>query len=64
MKIVVLERASVGMDVSVNCLEEFGEVEIYNNTAYEEIASRVENADIIIANKSNLTRKLLRMHLT
>ena len=60
MKIVVLERASVGMDVPVNCLEEFGEVEIYNNTAYEEIAPRVENADIIIANKSKLNEETLK----
>ena len=55
MKIVILERASVGMDVGVSMFEDFGEVEIYDNTLYDEIAERVESADIIIANKSKLS---------
>ena len=60
MKIVILERASVGLDVSVDMFEEIGEVEIYNNTMYDEIAKRVEDADIIIANKSKLNEDTLK----
>ena len=60
MKIVILERASVGLDVSVDMFQEIGEVEIYNNTPYKEIAKRVENADIIIANKSKLNEETLK----
>ncbi len=60
MKIVILERASVGLDVSVDMFQEIGEVEIYNNTLYKDIAKRVENADIIIANKSKLNEETLK----
>ena len=60
MKIVILERASVGMDVPVSMFEDFGEVEIYDNTLPDEIAERVESADIIIANKSKLNEDTLK----
>ena len=60
MKIVILERASVGLDVSVDMFQEIGEVEIYNNTLQKDIAKRVENADIIIANKSKLNEETLK----
>ena len=36
MKIVVLERKSVGMDVDMSCYEEFGEVTYYDNTTTKE----------------------------
>ena len=60
MKIVVLERSSVGLDVSVSIFEELGDVTYYNNTAYEEIADRVKDADIIVANKSKLNESTLK----
>lgn len=60
MKIVVLERSSVGLDVSVSIFEELGDVTYYNNTAYEEIAGRVKDADIIVANKSKLNESTLK----
>lgn len=60
MKIVVLERSSVGMDVSIDCFSELGEVTAYNNTQFEEIAERVRNADIIVANKSRLNEETLK----
>lgn len=60
MKIVILERSSVGMDVSVDAFNELGNVTVYNNTAYEEINERVQNADIIIANKSKLNAETLK----
>lgn len=59
-KIVVLERSSVGMDVSVDCFNELGEVTIYNNTKYEEIADRIKDADIVVANKSKLNEQTIR----
>lgn len=52
MKIVVLERNSVGTDIEVG-YEEFGEVTYYGNTVTpEEVAERVKDADIIVANKA------------
>lgn len=61
MKIVILERNSVGPDVSIDCIKEFGEVFPYPNTlTLEEIKERVKDADIIIANKSPLNEETLR----
>ncbi len=60
MNIVVLERSSVGMDVSIDCFSELGEVTAYNNTQPNEIAERVKNADIIVANKSPLNESTLK----
>ena len=60
MKIVILERNSVGTDVSVEEVRAFGEVVIYENTVTEEeVRERVREADIVIANKSPLCEKTL-----
>lgn len=60
MNIVVLERSSVGMDVSIDCFNELGDVTAYNNTKYEEIAERIKDADIVVANKSKLNEETLK----
>ncbi len=61
MKIVILERSSVGADVSVDCIREFGEVTEYSNTVTaEEVRERVKDADIVIANKSPLNGDTLK----
>lgn len=61
MKIVILERNSVGTDVSVDCISDFGEVTVYRNTVTaEEVRERVRDADIIIANKSPLREDTLK----
>ena len=36
MKIVVLDRSSVGEDVSVEAIKQFGEVDFYNSTPGED----------------------------
>lgn len=60
MKIVMLERSSVGPDVSVDCIKELGELTIYQNTVTtDEIKERVREADIVIANKSPLNEETL-----
>lgn len=61
MKIVILERNSVGTDVSVDCISDFGEVSVYRNTVtLEEVKERVKDADIVIANKSPLNEETLK----
>ncbi len=59
MKIVILERATVGFDVSVDELNRFGDVTSYDTTPIEQIAERVQDADIIIANKSPLNESTI-----
>lgn len=60
MHIVILERNSVGTDVSTDGIECFGEVTQYPATSPGEIAERVKAADIIIANKSPLNEETLK----
>jgi len=61
MKIVVLERNSVGTDVSVDSLGSFGELVCYSNTVTpEEVAERVADADIIVANKAPMNEESLK----
>lgn len=61
MKIVILERDSVGADVSVDCIGDFGDVTVYRNTVtVEEVRERIREADIVIANKSPLREETLK----
>lgn len=60
MRIVILERDSVGSDVSVECLKELGEVVAYSNTVAGEVEDRVRDAEIIIANKAPLNAGTLK----
>lgn len=60
MKLVVLERNSVGTDIDVSCYEKFGEVTYYPNTVAENTAERVKDADIIIANKAPMNEDTLK----
>lgn len=61
MKIVVLERNSVGTDIEVSCLEQLGEVTYYANTVtVEEVKERIKDADIIVANKAPLREESLK----
>lgn len=60
MKLVILERNSVGTDVDVSCFEKFGEVTCYPNTVAANTAERVKDADIILANKAPLNESTLK----
>ena len=61
MNIVVLERNSVGPDISVDCFYELGNVTCYRNTVtIEEVKERVKDADIIVANKSPMCEESLK----
>lgn len=54
MKLVVLEKVSLGTDLDISFYDDFGEVVYYENTTADEVAERVADADIIIANKAPL----------
>jgi len=60
MKIVILERNSVGTDVSVEALSKYGELIIHRNTTASEVAERIKEADIVIANKAPLNAETLK----
>ncbi|MCD8119977.1 MAG: hydroxyacid dehydrogenase [Lachnospiraceae bacterium] len=59
MKIVILERASVGADIDVN-FDDLGETTVYPNTVTaDEVRERVRDADVIVANKAPLNEDTL-----
>ncbi len=60
MKIVVLERNSVGTDIPVN-YDELGEVTYYENTVtIEEVKKRIKDADIVVSNKAPMREAALK----
>ena len=58
-KIVVLDRSSVGEDISVEPLKKYGDVTLYMSTQNEDAAQRVRDADIIIVNKTPMNASTL-----
>ena len=60
MKIVVLDGYTENPgDLSWNSIRKFGEVEIYDRTAYEDsplIVERIGDAEIVIVNKTPITK--------
>lgn len=59
MKLVVLEKMSLGFDIDISFYEEFGEVVYYDNTSVDEIADKIADADIVIANKVPLNAETI-----
>lgn len=60
MKIVILERNSVGTDIDVSCYEKLGDVTVYGNTVERQVAERVKDAEIIISNKAPMNESTLK----
>lgn len=59
MKIVILDKASLGEDTPFSVLDRFGEVVTYPSSTPEEAIARSADADVIIINKLKITRELL-----
>ena len=59
MKIVFLERASLGNDVKIDRFKELGELSVYEKSTEEETKERVKDADIIVVNKIPMNAKTL-----
>ncbi|GFI17345.1 glycerate dehydrogenase [Lachnospiraceae bacterium] len=60
MKIVVLERNSVGLDVSVDEIKNLGDTVMYPNTTAADVKEKVRDAEIIVANKAPLNEETLK----
>lgn len=59
MKIVILDRAAMGMDTPVELLKKFGEVVIYDSSTTEEAIMRCADADVIVLNKVKISFRLI-----
>ncbi len=60
MNIVVLEQKSIGDDIDLTIYENLGNVTYYKNTVTPEIAERIKDADIIVANKAKMNEETLK----
>jgi len=54
MKIVFLDTQLMGPDIDLSSFEALGEVMFYESTTPEQVADRIENAEVIITNKVKL----------
>lgn len=54
MRLVFLDAATMGGDIDLGPLRQFGELTVYDNTRPEEIIARIEKADIVLLNKVKL----------
>lgn len=59
MIIKVLDKASMGDDLSFDSLSKFGDVTIFDSTGEEELKNRIADADIILINKVKIGRETL-----
>ena len=59
MKIVILDKASLGEDTPLHVLNKFGEVVAYDHSTPDEAADRARDADVIVINKIKVTRALM-----
>lgn len=60
MKIIVLERNSVGQDVPMDAIGKLGEMTVYPNTTAADVKEKVKDAEIIVANKAPLNEETLK----
>ena len=62
MKITVLDMdtAAIDGDVSLDALEELGEVKIFGKTGREDTAELIGDADAVICNKTRMTREVMQ----
>ena len=57
MKIVILDRATLGFDVDISVFEKYGTVMSYDFTKKEETEDRIKDADIVLTNKVLITKE-------
>lgn len=60
MKIVILDAKTLGKDLDLSLIDTLGEVEKYELTTKEEVASRIQEAEVILTNKVVLGEQQLK----
>lgn len=60
MKIVMLERNSLGSDIDISCLKKYGEWTEYPTSDEKNTPMRIQDADIVLVNKIRLNEETLK----
>ena len=59
MKIVFLDKKTIGEVSNLNLIHRLGEIEMYDNTLPEEVVNRAAGMDVIITNKVMIDKKTI-----
>ena len=59
MKITVLDAKAMGEDLDFSCLEQFGDVAVYEATSNDMVGARIQDADVVLTNKNKITREAM-----
>ena len=59
MKIVFLDRKTIGEDIDLSGYSRFGEVVMYDFSYPDEVPDRVKDADIIVCNKTKIDKNTI-----
>jgi len=59
MRIVFLDRSTLGSDISLDAFSEFGEVTTYETTTAKQTLKRVKSADIVVTNKVVIDKNIM-----
>lgn len=60
IKIIFLDSQSLGEDIDLTALNQFGRVTIYSKTKADQIVERIKDATIVLTNKCVLTKDILQ----
>lgn len=60
MNIVVLEKKSIGDDIDLSIYKDLGNVTYYDNTLEDQIAERIQDAEVVVVNKGIMNEKTLK----
>lgn len=60
MKLVFLDKKSIGDETDISGFEEFGELTIYQTSTPEEVLQRVQDADFILTNKVTISDEVMK----
>lgn len=59
MKIVFLDRKTLGDDITLNQFEAYGDIETFESTSKNQTISRIKNAAIVITNKVVIDKEVI-----
>jgi len=59
MKIVILDKKTLGDDIDLSGFESFGEVLMFDSTKKEQTQERVKDADIVVTNKVIIDKEIM-----
>ena len=59
MKVTVLDKLSLGLDLPFEILDEIGEVKFYDATAQKEVVDHIGDSDVILINKVKITESVM-----